>query len=112
MSALLDIAGVTGEIWAGPGVSVSTICGKLRVDEEWLYSGSLGSISPLSLDGRLLFSLSGCCEWFSCEWPYRIGACRLRVFFLIPPAPPGRLAVVALVRRVEPLLRGIVLRAG
>ena len=69
VSELLDIAGVTRGVWPGLGVSVPALCGRVWVDEEWLYSGSLDSISPLWLDGGLVFSLSGCCDSFSWEWP-------------------------------------------
>ena len=105
--------GVVGVIW-GTGVelgpSETRWCGSVCVDEACLYSGSLASILSLSLEEVLLSSLSGCCGSDVVVWPYRLGACRLRVFFLIPPRPPRQLAGLELPRRAVPLLEGIVSR--
>lgn len=57
VSGSLDVAGVMHEVAldsTSPGM-----CCKVCVEDECPYSESLGSISPLSLDIRLVFSCPG-----------------------------------------------------
>ena len=67
---------------------------------ETVYAGVLGSTCSLSLLESLVISLTRPKDAGSFSWPLRLGCCRLRVFFRIPP---GDLRVVAPVPVVSPL---------
>jgi len=90
------------------GASEYRVWGSVLVDGEWLNRGSLGSISSLAVDGVFGSSLSGMPDPSSKGCPYRLGGCRFRVFFRIPPRVVGLSAGVVLPPRVDILLRGII----
>ena len=54
----LDVAGVTHE--AALDSTSPGMCCRVCVEDQCLYSESLGSLSPLSLDVPLVFSRLGC----------------------------------------------------
>jgi len=79
---------------------------------EWLCSGMLGSGSSLPLEGSIVSSVTGVTLGGSACWPRRLGACRLRVFFLTPAGALRPAEGVEMPPRVAALLGAIVSAFG
>jgi len=60
LSTGIDVAGIACEVEAEFGVLKPCMCSKVLVEGDWVYSGSLCSLSSLSLDLVALPLMASC----------------------------------------------------